>query len=81
MPKQLNCNEDLVRDLLNYSPYGALGQAFVMEAIQAYAKGMLAAPRADETDNEFISQATWRGIAADVKARCDAFYRRHEVAP
>ena len=81
MPKQLNCNEDLVCDLMNYSPYGALGQAFVMEAIQAYAKGVLAAPAVAETGDDFISPVTWRGIAADVKARCDAFYRRHEVTP
>ncbi len=73
MPKPLNCNEDLVRDLLNHSKFGAMGQVFVMEAIQAYAamviEGKVTGP---------MPGPQWGAVAQDVKARCDAFYSRHD---
>lgn len=34
---KIRTNEDLVVDLMNYSPHGSMGQAFVIEAIRKYA--------------------------------------------
>lgn len=73
MAKTLQCNEDLVLDLLNYSPFGAMGQVFVMEAIRHYAASVVAG----QDVNAPMPGPVWGQIAADVKKRCDAFYSRH----
>lgn len=73
MAKTINCNEDLVRDLLNHSSFGAMGQVFVMEAIQAYAAMVI-----DGKVTGPMPGAQWGAIAQDVKSRCDAFYSRHD---
>lgn len=78
MPKKLKTNEDLVRDLMNYSPHGALCQAFIMQAIQEFARQVAAKPASD-FDSGFMHGATWVGVAKDVIKRCDAFYGRHET--
>ena len=41
MARKLETNEDLVVDLLNYSPYGALCQSFIIQAIQSFASGVI----------------------------------------
>lgn len=75
MAKKLKTNEDLVRDLMNYSPYGALCRAFIMEAIQRYARECSEAdPKA--FDSTFMNGHAWVGIAKDIDARCKAFYER-----
>lgn len=73
--RKIQNNEDLVRDLMNYSPYGGLGQAFVVYAIREYADKIAVADPASVEG--LISGEAWVGIAKDVKARCDAFYNRH----
>lgn len=74
--RKVKTNEELVIDLMNYSPFGGLCQGFIMEAIQDYASRVIAAPNI--ADNDFISGATWKGLAVDVKERCDAFYGRNK---
>ena len=73
MPKQLTSNEDLALDLLNFSRFGPMGQVFIMEAIQAYTglvvEGKVTGP---------VPGPGWVAIAEDVKARCEAFYSRHD---
>lgn len=76
MAKTLQCNEDLVLDLLNYSPFGAMGQVFVMEAIRHYAASVVAGQKVTAP----MPASVWEQIAADVKKRCDAFYSRHDRA-
>lgn len=75
MDRQLTCNEDLVKDLLNFSPFGAMGQVFVMEAIRHYSALVVAG---DEVGAP-INKGVWTEIASDVKRRCDAFYSRHDA--
>lgn len=74
---QLNTNEDLIQDLITYSPYGALSQTFVMYAVRHYAKMVIeAGPEA--CDSAFLSGEAWVGVATDIQTRCDAFYSRHD---
>lgn len=54
-----------------------LCQAFIMEAIQKYAKMVAEAP---PIESPFISGVAWKNIAIDVVKRCDAFYNRHDVS-
>jgi len=59
--KQPN-NGMFIHDLMSYSTQGALMQAFVIEAIHAYAKQTKVAPPWS-TENTFISEAAWRACA------------------
>jgi hypothetical protein len=59
--KQPN-NGMFIHDLMSYSTQGALMQAFVIEAIHAYAKQTKVSPPWS-TDNTFISEAAWRACA------------------
>ncbi len=64
-------NEELVLNLMNFSPFGAMGQAFIINAIREYSKAVV-------KDNE---DGPWFEIAKDVQTRCDAFYSRHDPKP
>jgi hypothetical protein len=76
--KRITDNEALVADLMRYSPYGGLCQAFIMEAIQEYSARVIATP-VEKLGNGLVSGEAWQGIAMDVKSRCDAFYGRHQM--
>ena len=76
MTRKLESNEDLVKDLMNYSPYGALCQVFIMEAIQRYAEQVAASNPEDYDMGAMIAPEAWIGVAKDIKARCEAFYAR-----
>lgn len=71
-------NETLVIDLMNFSPFGPLGQMFVVEAIRQYAKKVAETPVKDDP-HEMFSRETWRAIGQDVTERCDAFYNRNSL--
>ena len=75
-PNKPRCNEDFVRDLMNYSPRGALCQAFIMHAIQRYAQQVAVADPKDY-DSGFVNGQAWVDVAKDVEAKCKAFYGRH----
>jgi len=55
-------NAQLINALMSYSTQGVLMQAFVIEAIHAYAKQTKVSPPWS-TDNTFISEAAWRACA------------------
>ena len=83
--KSIKTNEDLVRDLMNYSPYGALCQPFIIQAIREYAKevvddeeNLLKKEKEDEANGmiSIISTGSWIGIAKDIIERMDKFYER-----
>jgi hypothetical protein len=73
-----NTNEELVLDLMNWSPFGVMGQVFIMTAIQEYAKQVAAQPAVDQPGMMFSAE-TWKAIAIDVDKRCKEFYGRHEL--
>jgi len=75
-----NTNEELVRKMMNYSNYGALAQAFIMEAIARYADecaAMTDEQCAFANSNSGVNMETWRAVGREVKAQMDAFYGRH----
>ena len=55
-------NVELINKLMTHSQQGVLMQAFLIEAIHAYAKQTKVAPPWS-TDNTFISEAAWRACA------------------
>ena len=82
MRKQLT-NEDLIKNLMNYSPYGGLCQAFIMQGLETFCDEVIS--RKEEMIKEeeemmlqgkipMISMQGWAGIAEDIKARIRMFY-------
>jgi len=66
-------NTDLVKAVMEYSDYGALVQAFVVEAIKQYAD-KVADPATVVPDSPFMDGATWKGVAAEIKGKFENFY-------
>lgn len=63
--RERKTNEDVVQDIMNFSRYGALSQAFVMSALEVYSKGVVATPEAN-LQTDFLPAGVWKGIAAEV---------------
>lgn len=78
MKKIKRTNEMMVKDLMNFSPYGALGQVFIVEAIRYYAEQVSSQPRPDDNPHQFINPQAWHDIANDVKKRLDDNYEAQE---
>lgn len=75
MPRRpLETNEDLVLNLMTFSKFGSLGQAFIVHAIRNYAEQIATKPAPLPGPDDLFDPALWQRVAADVKARCDDFY-------
>jgi hypothetical protein len=73
---QLCTNTDLVRDLMEgHSKYGALVQMFVIEAIRRYVDECAEAD--PSSFGQLVNGEAWKGVAREVKERCEKFYNRH----
>lgn len=87
MAKRLT-NEDLIKNLMNYSPYGGLCQSFIMQGLREYAQYVIDNSK-EALENEeklaadgkmpILSQKTWVGIAKDISERIDMFYDEKNV--
>ena len=82
MAKQLT-NEDLIKNLMNYSPYGGLCQSFIMQGLREYAQYVIDNSKeilkneeelATQGKMPIVSQKAWVGIAEDIIERIDMFY-------
>jgi hypothetical protein len=74
MLKRSATNVDLVVELMNYCPYGALGQAFIIEAITHYCKQVKTANPIGP--GHLINSEAWHGMAQDYLQRIEEFYAR-----
>jgi len=73
--KQPSTNTEFVTELMEFSPYGGLVQAFIIQGIQDYAKRVLANPIPTEgRSKQFINPDAWEGIAKDITAKIDAYF-------
>lgn len=61
-------NVEFVTELMEYSRYGALIQAFVISAIDNYS-GRVAAMPAMEFDNPMINGSAWHGCAVEIQRK------------
>jgi len=82
MSKQLT-NEDLMKNSMNYSPYGALCQAFIMQGLESFCDEVIANKKQMIDEEEemmlqnripIVSVKGWVGIAEDIKQRIRFFY-------
>lgn len=61
-------NVEFVTDLMEHSEYGALIQAFVLQALGQYAKTVAAASPQD-LDTSLVSGHAWHGCALEVQTK------------
>lgn len=63
-------NEQKVLDIMNFSKYGALSQAFVMQAISQLADAVIAnEEQLVKQENSFIHMPSWVGVAKEIKEK------------
>jgi hypothetical protein len=74
-------NISIVKKIMTYSRYGALSQAFVVEAIGRYADqcAKMTDDEVEKHDREqpLLSYKAWRGVAQEIKAVMDKRYNRN----
>ena len=58
-------NADVVEDIMEFSNFGALSQAFVMTALEEYSRAVKATPE-ENLETGFMPVGVWKGIAAEV---------------
>ena len=73
MKKKRMTNEQVVAHMMKFSNYGALSQAFIMEAISRYATQCAAADPKD-LDNAMLSGKAWVGVAKEIKHKLDEHF-------
>ena len=61
-------NVEFVVDLMEYSAHGALIQAFVIHALEQYAR-RVAAATPEQLDTGLVSGHAWHGCAVEVKRK------------
>lgn len=81
-------NEDLFKNLLNFSPYGGLCQAFMVQGLQYYCQEVIERKEQMIKEEEqlmidgkipVMSMKTWVGIAEDISERIDMFFDDNNV--
>ena len=66
-------NTDCIVELMEFSPTGAIAQAFILEAIRRYAKAVAAADPA-KLDTGYISGEAWVATAKHIVKELRAQY-------
>ena len=66
LPKVIPSNELFVRNLMQFSPYGALAEVFVIEAIRHYAGMIASTPKPEEKEHAIVNPRAWHDIAEDI---------------
>jgi hypothetical protein len=75
---QFHSNMNFIENLMNCSPFGGLGQIFIIEAIRHYAK-TASENNPGPADPEFkglVSPQTWHMIAVDVHERMSKYLKQ-----
>lgn len=73
-------NLECVTDIMEFSRYGALAQAFVMDALSKHAEHVAKLPL-DELqkqlgDHPLVSAPAWHGVAQEVHMKLESHFAR-----
>lgn len=74
---KITTNEEMVADLMRFSPYGALGQIFIIEAIRFYSNLIAMRGEPEIDPSAMINPKIWYQTAVDVQSRMKAVYERN----
>ncbi|WP_441459821.1 hypothetical protein [Burkholderia thailandensis] len=79
MPKATT-NLECVTDIMEFSRYGALAQAFVMDALTKHAALVAAMPfdvlQQKLGDHPMVSARAWHGVAQEIHDKLEAHFAR-----
>lgn len=75
--KKLN-NEEFIAFLMMYSPYGALCQIFIIEAIRKYSEIVAQQEDVKDDPDAIVNPVIWQGIAKDINEKHTMKYGRNE---
>ncbi|WP_175861812.1 hypothetical protein [Burkholderia cepacia] len=75
MPKPTT-NLECVTDIMTFSRYGALAQAFVMDALSKHAARVATTPPDQLQVNPMISARAWHGVAQEINTKLEAHFSR-----
>lgn len=73
-------NLECLTDIMEFSRYGALAQAFVMDALSKHAERVATLPL-DELqkqlgDHPLVSARAWHGVAREIHTKLEAHFSR-----
>ena len=81
--KQRPTNYKIVSDLMTVSPYGAIAQVFVLEAIRAFSEHVCNQPRPEVTEEELsqvlIDPRIWWNVAKDINTKIEKTFAKEDV--
>jgi hypothetical protein len=74
--KQPKTNVQIVRDLMEFSKFGALSQMFIIDAITKQAALVAKSRPSDYPAGGFVEPTAWIGVAKEIEARMAEAYGR-----
>ncbi|CAG9257986.1 conserved hypothetical protein [Burkholderia diffusa] len=75
MPKPTT-NLECITEIMTFSRYGALAQAFVMDALSQHAARVAQTPLSELQVNPMISARAWHGVAQEIHTKLEAHFTR-----
>lgn len=79
MAKQMT-NVECVTDIMEFSRFGALAQAFVMDVLSKHARQVAETPiealREAFGENPMIGADAWQGVAKEIHTKLEAHFAR-----
>lgn len=69
--KTKKTNEQLIKDIINYSKFGPMAQLFIMEAIGRYANSVSESKPSDYPKSCIVNPEMWIGVAKEIKEKMD----------
>lgn len=67
-------NVQIVKSVMEFSAFGPLAQAFVVQAITKYAEAVANA-KPEDVDNAMISGESWVGVAKEIRDKMAEAYK------
>lgn len=69
-------NLECITEIMTFSRYGALAQAFVMDALSQHAARVAATPLDQLQLNPMVSARAWHGVAQEIHTKLEAHFAR-----
>ncbi len=73
MPKR-KTNVQIIKDIMEHSQYGALAQAFVIDALSKWSDKVAASTPDQYPENGIVHPPAWIGVAKEIKGKLDSHY-------
>lgn len=81
MAKPRKTNIEFIVDAMEFSAYGALSQAFIMEAVSKYANVVAASKPEDFPKSGFIQPEVWISVGKEIQAKLRLHYGNTVMPP